>query len=269
MNNTFDFNRFSLLMKRQWVENKKLFLMASFGIMGILIVINSLIMKWETGFYDPGYRFSIFLLSLFFAGSVFANYVFKDLSDKNSSTSFLLVPASHFEKSLTGIFYTFIVFPIVFLTLFYVIDFCFVSICNNIGENLMIAKGYRTPKNVQLYNFIMNNKNIREILGKFIGFWLIIQAFVLAGTVLFEGRSYIKTAATGFALLFLIGFLVYLSNELFLDDIILQFQHKVYSQELIKPTEQLLNSILEITLIYVLPPILLVIAYFKLKEKQV
>ena len=265
MNNTFDFNRFSLLVKRQWVENRKLFLMAIFGVTGILVIINSLIMTWETGFLNGGGRFAIFLLSLFFAGSVFANYVLKDLSDKNSSTSFLLVPASHFEKFLTGVFYTFIVFPTVFLTLFYVIDLGFVSIGNNIKDGLKVPG----IKNTQIYTYMINNKDIREMLDEILGYWLVIQAFILVGAAQFEGRSYIKTASAGFAVLFLIGFTAYLSNELFLDDIILQFQHKGYSRELIKPTKQLLNTILEITLIYVLPSILLVIAYFKLKEKQV
>jgi glucan phosphoethanolaminetransferase (alkaline phosphatase superfamily) len=269
MNNTFDFNRFSLLVKRQWVENKKLFLMASFGIMGILIVINSLIMKWEYGYFNDSGRFSIFLLSLFFGGSIFTNYVFKDISDKNSSTSFLLVPASHFEKFLTGVFYAFVVFPIVFLTLFYLIDFGFVSIGNNISEGLMATKGYRGTKNIQLHSFMMNSKSIREMSGQIVGFWLVIQAFVLAGAAQFEGRSYIKTAFMGFALLFLIAFVIYLSNKFLLSDITEQFQNKGYSRELVKPTKDMIGGILGIFLIYVLPPILLVTAYLKLKEKQV
>ena len=137
MNNIFDFNRFSLLVKRQWVENKKLFLMASFGIVGIIIVIDSLLMRWEYGYIDVIPRFSIFLLSFYFGGSVFTNYVFKDLSDKNISTSFLLVPASHFEKFLTGVLYAFVVFSMVFLTLFYVVDLGFVSVGNSIRESLI------------------------------------------------------------------------------------------------------------------------------------
>ena len=265
MNNTFDFNRFSLLVKRQWVENKKLFLMASFGILGILVVIYSLIIQSETGAIGEMPRFSIFLLSLFFGGSVFTNYVLKDLSDKNSSTSFLLVPASHFEKFLTGTFYAFIIFPIVFLTLFYVVDYGFVNIGNNIKDGLKVP----SVKNIQLHTYIINNKNIREMLGEIVGFWLVIQAFILMGAAQFEGRSYIKTAFMGFALLFLIGFVIYLSNKFLLSDITKQFQNKGYSRELVKPTKDMIGGILGICLIYVLPPILLVITYFKLKEKQV
>ena len=265
MNNTFDFNRFSLLVKRQWVENKKLFLMASFGIMGIIIVINSLIMTSEKGRIYESARFSILLLSLFLGGSIFTNYVFKDLSDKNSSTSFLLVPASHFEKFSTGVLYAFVVFPIVFLTLFYVVDLGFATIGNNIKEGLKVPG----IKNIQLHTFIINNKNIREMGGGIIGFWLVIQAFILMGAAQFEGRSYIKTAFMGFALLFLIGFVIYVSNKFLLSDITEQFQNKGYSRELVKPTKDMIGGILGICLIYVLPPILLVTAYLKLKEKQV
>lgn len=265
MNNTFDFNRFSLLVKRQWIENKKLFLMAIFGIVGILITINSLIMRWESGITYETARFSIFNLSLFLSGSIFANYVFKDISDKNSSTSFMLIPASHFEKFLTGVLYVFIVFPIVFLTLSYVVDYGFVNIGNNIKDGLKVPG----VKNIQLQTFMVNSKNIREILDEIIGSWLIIQAFVLMGAAQFEGRSYIKTAFMGFGLLFLIGFVIYLSDKLILSDITQQFQNKGYSRELIKPTKDMISDILGICLIYVLPPMLLVTTYFKLKEKQV
>ena len=195
MNNTFDFNRFSLLVKRQWVENKKLFLMASFAIIGILAILNALIMRWQSGTTNEVARYVFFNLSLFLSGSIFANYVFKDISDKNSSTSFLLIPASHFEKFLTGILYTFILFPVVFLLLHYAVDFGFVSIGNNIKDGLKMSG----VKNLQLYSFIYENNDIKEELGKIIGFWLVIQAFVLMGAVQFEGRSYIKTAFMGFA----------------------------------------------------------------------
>ena len=265
MNNTFDFNRFSLLVKRQWVENKKLFLMASFGVAGILAILNALIMTWESGIINEVARYVFFNLSLFLSGSIFANYVFKDISDKNSSTSFLLIPASHFEKFLTGVLYTFILFPLVFLSLHYVVDFGFVSIGNNIKDDLKVL-GVR---NLQLYSYIFNNGDVRKELDRTIGFWLVIQAFVLMGAAQFEGRTYIKTAFMGFAILFLMGFVIYLSDKFLLGDIIKEFQNKGYSRTLVKPTKDLFDSILGIILIYVLPPILLVVTYFKLKEKQV
>lgn len=265
MNNTFDFNRFSLLVKRQWVENKKLFLMASFGVVGILAILNSLIMRWQSGTTSEIPRYVFFNLSLFLSGSIFANYVFKDISDKNSSTSFLLIPASHFEKFLTGVIYTFILFPIVFLLIHYAVDFGFVSIGNNIKDGLKMSG----VKNLQLYSFIYGNNDVKEELGKIIGFWLMIQAFVLMGAAQFEGRSYIKTAFMGFALLFLLGFVFYLSDKFLVGDIIKEFQNKGYSRELLRPTKELLERIFKIILIYVLPTILLVTTYFKLKEKQV
>ena len=116
---------------------------------------------------------------------------------------------------------------------------------------------------------MLDSKNVRESLGEIIGFWLVIQAFVLMGAAQFEGRSYIKTAFMGFAILFLLGFVIYLSNKFLLNDITQQFQNKGYSRELVKPMKDFFDRILGIILIYVLPPILLIIAYFKLKEKQV
>ena len=265
MNNTFDFNRFSLLVKRQWVENKKLFLMASFAIIGILAILNALIMRWQSGTTNEVARYVFFNLNLFLSASIFANYVFKDISDKNSSTSFLLIPASHFEKFLTGVLYTFILFPVVFLSLHYAVDFGFVNIGNNIKDGLKVSG----VKNLQLYSFILGNNDIKEELGKTIGFWLVLQAFVLMGAAQFEGRSYIKTAFMGFAFLIFLGFAFYLSDKFLVGDIIKEFQNKGYSRELVKPTKDLLNGIFMVILICVLPSILLVTTYLKLKEKQV
>ena len=239
--------------------------MASFGIIGISVILDALIMRWESGTINEVPRYVFFNLSLFLSGSIFANYVFKDISDKNSSTSFLLVPASHFEKFLTGVLYTFILFPIVFLSLQYVVDFGFVSVGNSIKDGLKTSG----VKNLQLYSFIFGNNDIKEELGKIIGFWLVLQAFVLMGAAQFEGRSYIKTAFMGFALLFLLGFMVYLSDKILLGDIIKEFQNKGYSRELVKPTKDFYSGIFMVILIYVLPTILLVTTYFKLKEKQV
>jgi len=265
MNNTFDFNRFSLLIKRQWVENKKLFLMASFGIMGISAVMNSLIMRWEMGSINEMPRYIIFLLCFFFEGSIFANYVFKDISDKNSSTCFLLVPASHFEKFLTGLFYAFVIFPVAFLTLFYVVDIGFVNIGNNIKHSLKVSGLINLP----LYSYMFSNHDVMEELGEIIGFWLVIQAFVLMGAVQFEGRSYIKTVFIGFVALIIIGFLIYVGDKLLLGDLIKQFQNKGYSQELVRHSKDFYKRIFKVILIYILPLILLITTYFKLKEKQV
>ena len=137
MNNTFDFNRFSLLVKRQWVENKKLFLMASFALFGLGLFAYSLSTNWDNGHISESIQVICFMAGLFLAGTFFTNYIFKDFSDKNSTTHFLMTPSSHLEKLLSGSFYSFIAFPIIFFVIYSAIDYFFVGLANSVHHDLV------------------------------------------------------------------------------------------------------------------------------------
>ncbi len=264
MNNFFNYHRFALLVKRQWVENRKLFFMGAITLLGLGIVIYSLGTNWRNGnFMVMEVRIGIFFVSFFLGGSFFTNYVFKDLSDKNSSTSFLLVPASHFEKQLSASFYVFIVFPIVFLILFYIIDYSFVNIANSINNNLVDKKEINPHE--YLFDYLRKNDNARfDIM---IPAWLSVQSLVILGSISFMGWSYIKTGFAGFIILFLIVVLVGFMQKLLLDDLSKELGRSHYFQ--IRPTKDMLENYVMFGMKYVIAPLLLVIAYFKLKEKQI
>ena len=264
MNNFFNYHRFALLVKRQWVENRRLFLMAFIILLGLGIVIYSLGTNWENGnLMLVEIRMGLFFTILFLGGSFFTNYIFRDLSDKNSSTSFLLVPASHFEKQLSAAFFTFVIFPITFLTLFYIIDNSFVNIANGVNNGLVSKKELNPTK--YLFDYIRESKNVN--LNIMIPAWLSMQAFMILGSISFSGWSYIKTGFAGFAIFFAIILFAVLMHKIFLEDL----NNKVGGthQFQIKPTRDMLNRYIIFGLKYALTPLFLVIAYFKLKEKQI
>jgi hypothetical protein len=264
MNNFFNYHRFALLVKRQWVENRKLFFMGAITLLGLGIVIYSMGTNWKQGdFLVLQARVGLFFVSFFLAGSFFTNYTFKDLSDKNSSTSFLLVPASHFEKQLSASFYVFVVFPIIFFMLFYVIDCSFVNIVNGIHNGLSGKKELNPHE--YLFDFLGKNDNGR--LDIMIPAWLSVQSLVILGSISFMGWSYIKTGFAGFVILFVIVLLVGLMQKLLLDNLSNELGSSHYFQ--IKPTKDILNDYVLFGLKYAIAPLLLVIAYFKLKEKQI
>jgi hypothetical protein len=271
MNNTFDFNRFSLLVKRQWVENKKLFLMASFAIIGLGILLYSLTSNWNRGDISNAVQVLFFTGGLFFAGTFFTNYVFKDFSDKNSTTHFLMTPSSHLEKLLSGCVYSFIVFPIVFLAIYFVADYFFVGFANSFHHNLVAKKSLidnSWKENILFYEQL--SEKPRTFLQPLIGMWFLTQSATIIGTIMFTRWSYIKTAFICLASIIALGFL---SNYIF-DFMIGDYDKEVTAKThnfylLIKPTKDMLMDITIICLKYVFTPILLLIAYFKLKEKQV
>ncbi len=271
MNNTFDFNRFSLLVKRQWIENKKLFLMASFALLGLGVFAYSLSINWDNGHISEAIQVLCFMGGLFLAGTFFANYIFKDFSDKNSTTHFLMTPSSHLEKLLSGALYSFIIFPIVIIAIYFAIEYFFVGMGNSVHHNLVVKNLIHDGSwkdNVLWFEQLSEKPAI--VLQPMIGLWLMAQSVTIIGTIMFTQWSYIKTAFISFAFIIALGFF---ANYVFdfmigrLDEQAIVKNHNFY--QLIKPTKDMLTDITIICLKYVFTPILLLIAYFKLKEKQV
>jgi hypothetical protein len=271
MNNTFDFNRFSLLVKRQWVENKKLFLMASFALIGIGILLYSLTSNWNRGDISNAVQVLFFTSGLFFAGTLFTNYVFKDFSDKNSTTHFLMTPSSHLEKLLSGCVYGFIVFPIVFLVIYFAIDYFFVSFANSFHHNLVeknLIKDSTWKENIWFYEQLSEKPRI--FLQPLIGMWFIVQSAMIIGTVMYTRWAYIKTAFISLSFIIALGFLTNYVFDFMIGELDEQATAKTHNfYQLIKPTKDMLMEVTILCLKYVFTPILLLIAYFKLKEKQV
>lgn len=263
MNNFFNYHRFVLLVKRQWIENRKLFLMALIILLGLGIFFYSLNTNWEHGtLINLGGRTAIFYFSFFLAGSLFTNYILRDLADKNSSTSFLLVPASHFEKQLSALLYIFVVFPITFLIIFLIVDYSFVLIGNGIMNDLKNKNGLTV--NEMLLAYLKTNEAKLDIM---IPVWFCVQVFMMLGSITFIGWSYIKTGFAGFVIVFVIVLLIGLMQKLLLDDLSNKLGETHNFQ--IIPTRDMLYNYVMFGLRYALTPLLLVIAYFKLKEKQI
>jgi hypothetical protein len=290
MNNTFDFKRFSLLVKRQWVENKKLFLMASVILVGLGIIFYAMNMSWVDGGIR-NFQKELFSFGLFVSGTIFTNYVFRDFYDKNSSTNFLLIPASHFEKLLNGLFYVFIFFPIVYFAFFGIVDLCFVKIGNSIimsQVELPKVGGVYDLLNYTLYEKIvvfntfsiekMAERNYESLSDLLIvlSFWAITQAITILGSMFFERWALIKTGFSVFAIALIIGLFFNLIVKLSYGDLEAELQKLELQNNsidgyysLVSPISTFFSDVVKIIVKYVATPILLLIAYFKLKEKQV
>jgi hypothetical protein len=271
MNNTFDFNRFSLLVKRQWVENKKLFLMASLALVGLGIISYSLSSNWNIGQISEAIQVLSFMGGLFLASTLFTNYIFKDFSDKNSTTHFLMTPSSHLEKLLSGSFYSFIVFPIVFLAIYFAIDYFFVGFANSVHQDLVVKNLIHDNswKENTLW-FDQLSEKPKTFLQPLIGMWLMAQSAIIVGTFMFTRWAYIKTAFISLAFIIALGFLTNYIFDFMIGDYDKEATAKMHNfYLLIKPTKDMLMDITIMCLKYVFTPIILIIAYLKLKEKQV
>src|SRR5664279_1947354 len=125
MNNTFNVTRFGRLLKKTLLERP----IHTFGFTGLVLVVVLIlyvVLKTLSGF-DIAQRATFFLGIT--AGSFFlASFVFGYFSSNASGSSFLTLPASPFEKWLCAILIAGLLYPLIFLVFYRIMDASFVGI---------------------------------------------------------------------------------------------------------------------------------------------
>ena len=277
---SFSFSRWSLLVKKHWAENGKRYLLSLLAMAGMMIAWYSFILAMDK--YNPMdifFQYSAYFVGLYIVGCLFANSLFAALSSKKEGLGYLSLPASHLEKLLTVILFGVVLFFIAFTLLFYLINIPMVEL-----GNYMIQRYPRYIPNTtqlippnQVYNIFtaeggpMPEKDLHLFL---FGYFAIQSAFLL-GSVYFTRYSFIKTIV--YSLLFILVFVVFQSEIMqhmlpngWHTDLTLWRQEDgplsdVQEVRLAPFTEKLFLGLTQ----YFLPPILWVITYFRLKEKEV
>jgi hypothetical protein len=102
MNDTFNMNRFWLLVRRQWTENKKVYLLL-WAVISLSLVVLAFISEKND-------LIGLYLLLFCFGGCVMTTTLFSHWSDFGRSSFFLLLPTSSAEKFLCGLFYGLILY---------------------------------------------------------------------------------------------------------------------------------------------------------------
>lgn len=187
----FSLKRLALLIKKIWVENYRIWGMSLAVLVALYVVFHFLTTNRThiIAFYP---RQLIYSIGLIISGTIFANFLWRDLSNKNQSINFLLLPATPFEKLLAGMFYAVIFFPAVYISCFFILDFLYIETIKSITTVNIDAWDLR-PLSLSDTNSIVLPTTL---------LCLIIQPIALMSSLLFEKFSYVKTA------LLLVGFLI-------------------------------------------------------------
>ncbi|MFK7770595.1 MAG: hypothetical protein AB8F94_00595 [Saprospiraceae bacterium] len=256
MNNTFDFNRFSLLLKKElWSGNKKSLIIAG-AIFGFLILIALLQIYWSGGY--EGMNWNMFPLIILGGGLIFTSVIFYEFNDKTGTHHYLSLPASTFEKFLSKWLITAVLFPIIASFLFWV----YAKIGDAIYFN-HVSETFYTPWKLTDWWSIF-----------FIKLYIVYQSTFLIGAIVFQKYTFFKTSVVHWiytivsmvitAILFRIIF-ANMFDGLFSINQDLNIQT---SNEVIHFMENKFLSILEFALWFLVPPIMWVVGFFKLKEKE-
>ena len=191
MNNTFDLHRFTLLLKRQWLEFGKIFLITLLVATGVLIAFYGIILlplqTIKLIIFRLDFRQPLFFIFGFLFISIIASSYFAHLGQKSKAIVDLLIPASTFEKFLAGVFFTSVFSVLSFLLIFTITDLAFVA---------YIKSYFKTTENIQeLANIktFFNKNNVNSFAPLYVMPVTVTSIFLL-GSVYFNRFHYIKTA---------------------------------------------------------------------------
>ncbi len=275
MNNTFDTQRFSLLLKRKWLEYGKIYLITlavAFGVMLIAYTMAFWPLLTDTSRFTDRFllfREPFFLVFGFLFITVVASSYFSHLGQKPKTIIDLLIPASTFEKFMAGIFFTAILTTVSFVVLFFLTDLIFIAKFRNAVTGINKTTSYTDAqgtitviKENVAYFFVRNKPNL--FLPLYVAPFFVTSIFLL-GSIYFNKFHYIKTALSVMVFVGVWTFIVLHAGQYLTDG-----RHAVDS-----PGRFLHNSgkdtieWLLTLLLLVLTLIVWTITYVRLQEKEV
>lgn len=268
MNNTFNINRFGLLLKRQWLDFGKIYLISLLVIAGVLVAsyaFNTNVPRRvqyldAQNYFNMNFRIPVFLIVGMLFISIVASTYFAYLGQKSKAIMDLLIPASVFEKFLAGIFYTAFVSISSYLIIFYLTDISYTAYINSqinalkaVNTAALEIKGART--------FLTEIAPSQEVFSYFFAMPFLLTSIYLLGSIYFNRFHYIKTTVS---VMIFSGVAMYIISEV--SDLITKNMVMV-NHSYRNDKSDVLTIILLITILLTL--VFWIIAYIRLKEKEV
>lgn len=204
MSQTFKFQRFKKLIVKYTVENYRKFVMSILVISGIAAALY-MFTALDGGLVSPSFRFGVCSIFFLLGGSIFTSSIFSDFTDKTKAVSSLTLPASHFEKFLVGWAYSYIIYMLLFVICFGLIDYIFVQLFA------------RAPK-INLYDAMPPDGFTVIFL-----LYTVLHGIVLFGSAYFKNLHFVKTATCLFVLLIFLCFFSYGTLTLLIPEADIQF----------------------------------------------
>ncbi len=199
MNQSFEFNRWLMLMSKHWSENRKKYTLSLIAIAGLLLVwfiFNLLIEPYRP--IDEGVQVGTYYFGLSVVGCLFGSMLFAELASKSKGINFLSVPASNLEKLLCALLYGVVIFFITYTLIFYIVDIPMLKLSNAIAfshwEKTHIGTSAFEPGKV-MNVFVLPEKGpgVPNVFFYFVLAYFAIQSAFILGSVYFPKFSFIKT----------------------------------------------------------------------------
>ena len=263
MNNTFNVKRFGRLMKKTLLERPA----QMFGFTGLqltLVFILYYVAKTFSGFGSA--QILSFNYGLPIGSCLLSSMVFGYFSSNAMGSSFLTLPVSNFEKWLCGILIACVLYPAIFLIFFRIMDATFVSLYH---DSLDTSSPFYKEQYESVYILSFNG-----ILA-----WKTYQTFffftgaMLVGSLYFNKIPFIKSAISICILTLSIVGLNWLMAKLFFENFneagaFNYVSIPIGKQEGIIELPDAVGKIFNCGIWFVIPGILWILSYTRLREKE-
>jgi hypothetical protein len=172
----FSTYRIWLLIKKQWAENRQLYLLgllATAGVMGIAFLFHSS----ENQGLDYNAQRAVLMAGAGIGGAIFTSTILSRFNDKLKGIQALTLPASALEKLVTAIIYSQVIFPVAYVLAVYPV----MALVHYVDTDIVGRVN-------RLYDLQLDDKLVESFL-----LYFILQAVILLCSVLFKRYTIIKT----------------------------------------------------------------------------
>lgn len=257
MNKTFSLTRTGLLIRQYFYLNGKNVLISIAAATGIVFVLNAFLfsINYSMSKHDQFNLFfsMVFLFALGGAAILWTGQAFPPFRSGIGTHNFLLTPASHLEKLLAEMVLRIGLLLLVFPLLYWVATNFAMLVMSIVPEYDLYGFSFTLPEeSLPIHDYAL-----------FISIGMMVPVIVFTGATYFRKLPSVKTIAVLFVLFCLFMAFIYLGIE------ILGFKnyHKENGNLLFIHREN--AKIVTIVTAWVINIYLIVISYFKLKEKEV
>ena len=244
MNLQFNSTRLGYFIKRHLYLNVSSLWIAIAAVVGTLLVISALFAYFNPGTL-PGLR-NLYLVVFFVGGYFFTSKIFDEMHTPQKSYSFLTLPVSATEKLIGGWIITGPVYVLVFVLCMVLLLF-FSALVAGLPES---------------FPYFFDSSFFTSIKV-----FLVTQTIFFLGACSFRGNYFLKTLLLLFVLVLLIG--MYGSGLAFMLFDEGNISPKSFSVSMKDTAEFIFTEAIPFIFWYLLGPFLLLVSYFKLKERQV
>lgn len=209
------------LVKLYWVENSRRNILSVLAVGGLMLVIFGLSFISDADHaMTVGTQAVLYFGGLYFVGCLYGSLIFSELNHKREAIQYLLLPASHMEKMLCGLFFGVLLFFLVYNAIFYLVDIPLVKLANSLSWKIHLKSGeplsdYSPVEVFSLVDLMTGSHDAgwqKELLIFLLLYFYVQSAYIL-GSVYFTRYNFIKTTIV----LLLLGFTGFLFFKYVID----------------------------------------------------